>query len=70
LSETIRIDPLNKPGEGTEVNVEDVLGVSRTSLEQRGLCKQRADRSADRVLTRDVEYADTTLPPDFGSTLS
>jgi hypothetical protein len=35
LSETIRIDPQNRPELGTEINVEDVLGVSRTTLQPR-----------------------------------
>src|SRR5689334_18420055 len=34
LSETIRIDP-ESGGEGTEINVEDVLGVSRSTLQPR-----------------------------------
>jgi hypothetical protein len=74
LSETVRIDPLNKPGEGSEVNAEDVFGVSPTSLQPRAALRWRpgrrhelelgflrAVRSAERVLTRDVEYADTTF---------
>src|SRR5829696_4808461 len=35
LSENIRVDPKNQPGEGTEINAEDVLGVSGTSLQPR-----------------------------------
>ena len=72
LSETIRIDP--DTGEGTEINVEDVLGVSQTSLEPRvsfrwrpgrrhelELGFQRAVRSAERVLTDTIQFADTTF---------
>jgi hypothetical protein len=72
LSETIRIDP--DTGEGTEINVEDVLGVSQTSLEPRASFRwrpgrrhelelgfQRAVRSAERVLTDTIQFADTTF---------
>jgi hypothetical protein len=72
LSETIRIDP--QDGEGTGIDVEDVLGVSTTSLEPRLAFRWhpgrrheleagfvRAVRSAEKVLVDTISFADTTF---------
>ena len=41
LGENIRVDPLNQPGEGTEFDAEDVLGVSGTSFQPRAALRWR-----------------------------
>ena len=74
LSETIRIDPQNQPGEGTEINAEDVLGVSTTSFQPRAALRWRpgrrhelelgflrAVRSAEKVLVDTLTFSDTTF---------
>ncbi|HEY9014933.1 MAG TPA: hypothetical protein VIM84_07710 [Gemmatimonadales bacterium] len=74
LSETIRIDPEDESKENREINVEDVLGVSTTSLQPRASFRwrpgrrhelelgfQRAVRSAEKVLVDTVEFRDTTF---------
>ncbi len=74
LGETIRVDPLNQPGEGTEFDAEDVLGVSGTSFQPRAALRWRpgkrhelelgylrAVRSADKVLRDTLVVADTTF---------
>jgi hypothetical protein len=74
LSENIRVDPKNQPGEGTEINAEDVLGVSGTSLQPRlGLRWKpgkrhelelgfvRVVRSAEKVLVDTLTFSDTTF---------
>jgi hypothetical protein len=73
MSENIRIDP-EGGGEGTEINVEDVLGVSRTTLQPRVAFRwrpwkrhefevgfQRAVRSAEKVLTDTIDFRDTSF---------
>jgi len=73
LSETIRIDP-EGGGEGTEINVEDVLGVSRTTLQPRAAFRwrpwrrhefevgfQRVVRSSEKTLTDTIAFRDTTF---------
>jgi len=73
LSETIRIDP-ESGGEGTEINVEDVLGVSRSTLQPRVAFRwrpwrrhefevgfQRAVRSSEKVLTDTIAFRDTSF---------
>jgi hypothetical protein len=72
LSETVRIDP--DTGQGTEINVEDVLGVSQVSLQPRAVLRWRpgrrhelelgflrAVRSAERVLSDTITFSDTTF---------
>jgi hypothetical protein len=72
LGENIRIDP--DSGTGTEIDAEDVLGVSPTSFQPRAafrwrpgqkheleLSFQRAVRSTERVVTRDFAFNDTTF---------
>jgi hypothetical protein len=74
LSENIRVDPLNQPGEGTEINAEDVLGVSETSLQPRAALRWRPGkrhelevgflrvvRSAEKVLVDTLTFSDTTF---------
>jgi hypothetical protein len=76
LSETIRIDPRNRPGNGTEIDAEDVLGVSRTSLQPEAhfrwrpgrrheleLRFLRAVRSAEKVLQDSIAVRDTSFAP-------
>lgn len=73
MSETIRVDPENG-GEGTEINVEDVLGVSRSTLQPRVAFRwrpwhrhefeigfQRAVRSAEKTLTDTIVFRDTSF---------
>jgi hypothetical protein len=72
LGESIRIDP--DSGTGTEIDAEDVLGVSGTSFQPRAAFRwrpgrrheleisyQRAVRSSEKVITRDVAFNDTTF---------
>jgi hypothetical protein len=74
LTENIRIDPLNQPGEGTEIDAEDVLGVSGSSVQPRAALRWRpgkrhelelgylrAVRSAEKVLRDTIIVADTTF---------
>jgi hypothetical protein len=73
LSETIRIDP-EGGGEGTEINVEDVLGASRTTVQPRAAFRWRpgrrhelevgfvrAVRSAERTLADTIDFRDTSF---------
>ena len=73
LGETIRIDP--DSGTGTEIDAEEVLGVSGTSFQPRAALRwrpgrrheleisfQRAVRSSgERVITRDIVFNDTSF---------
>lgn len=72
LGETIRIDP--DTGAGTEIDAEDVLGVSGTSFQPRAafrwrpgrrheleLSFLRAVRSAEKVISRDIVFNDTSF---------
>jgi hypothetical protein len=72
LGETIRIDP--DTGAGTEIDAEDVLGVSGTSFQPRAAFRWRpgrrhelefsflrAVRSAERTISRDIVFNDTSF---------
>jgi hypothetical protein len=74
LSETIRIDPQNRPELGTEISVEDVLGASRNTVQPRlgfrwrpgrrhelELGFVRAVRSAERTLVDTIDFRDTSF---------
>jgi hypothetical protein len=74
LSETIRIDNENNPDPGTEIDAEDVLGMSRTTLQPRGALRWRlgrrheieggfvrAVRSGDKTLVDTLVVGDTTF---------
>jgi len=74
LGENIRVDPQNQPAEGTEINAEDALGVSGTSLQPRAALRWhpgrrhelelgylRAVRSAEKVLVDTLTFSDTTF---------
>ena len=74
LGETLRIDPKNKPELGTEISVEDALGVSRSTLQPRVGFRwrpwrrhefeagfQRVVRSAERTLTDTIVFHDTSF---------
>jgi hypothetical protein len=72
LSETIRIDP--DSGTGTEIDAEDVLGVSKTSVQPKAALRWRpgrrhelelgflrAVRSSEKVLSRPITVGDTSF---------
>lgn len=74
LGETLRIDPKNRPELGTEISVEDVLGISRSTLQPRLTFRwrpwrrhefeagfQRVVRSAQRTLTDTLVFGDTSF---------
>lgn len=81
LSETIRIDNENNSEPGTEIDAEDVLGMSTTTLEPRAAFRWRpgrrheleagfvrAVRSAERTLRDTIAVGDTTF--DAGARVS
>jgi|tagenome__1003787_1003787.scaffolds.fasta_scaffold20757394_2 hypothetical protein len=72
LGENIRVDPAD--GTGTEIDAEDVLGVSPTSFQPRIAFRWRpgqkhelefsflrAVRSSDKAVSKDFVFADTTF---------
>jgi hypothetical protein len=74
LGEDIRIDPQNRPELGTTIDAEDVLGVSKTSLQPRATLRWRPGRrhelelgflrvvrSAEKVLADTIAFADTSF---------
>jgi hypothetical protein len=74
LGETIRIDPDDRPGGGTEIDAEDVLGISRTTFQPRlGLRWRplrrheleagilRVVRSAEQTLAQTLVVGDTSF---------
>lgn len=74
LGETIRIDPQNRPELGTEIDAENVLGVSQTSFQPRATLRWRPGRrhelelgylrvvrSGERVLVDTIAFADTSF---------
>jgi hypothetical protein len=74
LGENIRIDSKADSVEGTEIDAEDVLGVSGTSLQPRAALRWRpgkrhelelgflrAVRSAEKVLVDTLTFSDTTF---------
>jgi hypothetical protein len=73
LSGTLRVDPEGE-GTGTEISIEDDLGMERTKIEPRAAVRWRfarrheleagyfrAPRENERVLTRDLTFSDTTF---------
>jgi hypothetical protein len=80
LGEKIRIDSKDETGEGTEIDAEDVLGVSGTSLQPRAALRWRpgkrhelelgvlrAVRSTEKVLVDTLTFSEPALQPGFGS---
>jgi len=74
LNQTLRIDPNNRPGAGTEIVAEDVLGVSRTTFQPRATLRWRplrrheleagilpAVRSGERTLERTIVVGDSSF---------
>ena len=64
LSETLRIDPKNRPELGTEISVEDVLGISRSTLQPRATFRWRPWRRHEFEVgfQRVVRSAEEPLP--------
>jgi hypothetical protein len=77
LGETIRIDRESEPGSGTEIDAEEVLGVSGTTVQPRVAFRWRpgrrheieagflrAVRSGERTLTDTIAVGDTIFAAD------
>jgi len=74
LGETIRVDPEDTPGGGTEIAAEDALGFSRTTFQPRATLRWRplrrheleagvlrAVRSAEQTLAKTIVVGDTSF---------
>ena len=63
MDETIRIDPEDSPGSGTEIAAEDLLGVSRTTFQPRATLRWRPLRrhELEAGIFRSVRSGEQTL---------